>query len=82
MSDVLNTLDYFDLKNFVPNVKCKTIIGIGLLDKFAPPYGELVIYNTINAQKKLFIYPNLGHEVDPSLGNYKGRWLYDNLGVF
>jgi cephalosporin-C deacetylase-like acetyl esterase/glutamate formiminotransferase len=82
MAQVLNTLDYFDLKNFMPAVKAKVIMAMGLLDNFAPPNTELAAYNNIPGEKKLFIYPNLGHEIDPSLGNIKGKWLYDNFHMY
>ena len=82
METVLHTLDYFDLKNFTPNIKCKTIFAMGLLDKFAPPQTEIVAYNKIDSNKLLFIYPNLGHEVDPSLGNITGKWVYENFRIY
>ena len=82
MSNILNTLDYFDLKNFTPTIRAKTIFGMGLLDNFAPPYTELVAYNSIPAEKRLFIFPALGHEIGTSLGNYKGKWLYDNFHMY
>ncbi len=80
--EVLNNLDYFDLKNFVSGLKCKTLIGIGLLDPIAPPTGSVSVYNNITAGKKLFIYPELGHEVGDQFSKYAGKWLFDNLGIF
>jgi cephalosporin-C deacetylase-like acetyl esterase len=82
MEPLLKNLDYFDLKNFAPAIKCKTIIGMGLLDVYALPTTELVTYNKIDTNKALYIYPNLGHEVDASLGNIKGKWVYDNFGIY
>jgi cephalosporin-C deacetylase-like acetyl esterase len=82
MENVLKTLDYFDLKNFTPNVKCKTIFAMGLLDKFAPPNTEMAAYNKIDSNKLIFIYPNLGHEVDPGLATLTGKWVYENFRVY
>ena len=79
---VLTTLDYFDLKNFTPSVHAKTVMAIGLLDNFAPPNTEMVAYNELMGDKKMFIYSKLGHEVDESLGNFKGTWLYTNFHMF
>lgn len=79
---VLKTLDYFDLKNFMPTVKAKSIMAIGLLDNFAPPNTEMVAYNALPGDKQMFIYSNLGHEIDQSLGNFKGKWLYANFHMF
>lgn len=75
-NNMLNTLDYYDLKNFVPNLKCDVVTGIGLLDQYAPPYPSMAMYNAIPTKKKLFIFPNLAHEVGPEIGNYVGKWMY------
>ena len=82
MESVLHTLDYFDLKNFMPSVRAKSIMAIGLLDNFAPPNTELVAYNALPGDKQMFIYSNLGHEIDQSLGNFKGKWLYTNFNMY
>ena len=74
--DILNVLDYYDLKNFVPNIKCEATVGIGLLDQYAPPFPSMVMFNEIPTKKKLFVFPNLAHEVGPEIGNYVGRWMY------
>lgn len=82
METVLKTLDYFDLKNFTQNIKCKSIFAMGLLDKFAPPNTEIVAYNKIDSNKLLFVYPALGHEVDPGLGAITGKWVYENFRIY
>ncbi|OCX54614.1 hypothetical protein BEL04_10310 [Mucilaginibacter sp. PPCGB 2223] len=82
LDQVLNTLDYFDLKNFSDNIKVKTVVGIGLLDNMAPPTAELSMFNNIPANKKLFVFPNLAHDIGPEVGNYVGKWVYDNLKIY
>lgn len=82
MSRILNSLDYYDLKNFAGNVQCKAIIGISLLDNLAPPYNEYVMLNNLKNQYKLFVYPNLGHEVPPPLFQYLSNWMMDQFGLF
>jgi cephalosporin-C deacetylase-like acetyl esterase len=78
---LMNNFEYFNLKSFVPNIQCKVVVGIGLLDPLVPPTNELIMYNNIKTPKKLFIYPNLTHEVGPELFQYKMRWMVDNLGL-
>jgi len=78
----LDTWDYYDLKNFVQNIKCPTIVGIGLLDNFIPPEAEMYMYRNIKAPKKIFIFPNIAHEVGPEMGLYVGRWVYDKLDIY
>ncbi|RKR82198.1 cephalosporin-C deacetylase-like acetyl esterase [Mucilaginibacter gracilis] len=82
METVFKTLDYFDLKNFASNIHCKSTFAMGLLDEFAPPPNEIVAYNKIDFEKLLFIYPNVGHDVDPSLWSFAGKWVYDNFDIY
>jgi cephalosporin-C deacetylase-like acetyl esterase len=82
LNRILDNLDYFDLKNFVGDIKCKTLVGIGLLDNLAPPHTEMPAYNNIQANKKIFIFPNLGHQVGDTFGSYTGKMVYDNFGIF
>jgi len=83
MEKIFATLDYFDLKNFSNNLKCKSLIGISLLDNLAPPANEYSMLNNIpDGKYKLFVYPNLAHEVPPSLFTYLSNWMMDEFGVF
>ncbi|RYD91439.1 MAG: hypothetical protein EOP54_22420, partial [Sphingobacteriales bacterium] len=79
---LLDNMDYFDLKNFSPNLECKSLIGISLLDNLAPPYNQYTMLNTIKGEYKLFVYPNLTHEVPPSLFTYLSSWMMDEFGMF
>ena len=79
---LLNNLQYYDLKNFTYNLHAKSLIGISLLDPLAPPYNEYVMLGNIKAKYKLFVYPNLGHEVPPSLFSYLSSWMMDEFGLF
>jgi cephalosporin-C deacetylase len=79
---IFATLDYFDLKNFVPKLKCKTILGMSLLDPLAPPYNVLTMYNGLKAPNKLFVYPNLTHEVPKEYTVYETLWMMDNLALY
>ena len=83
MDKILTTLDYFDLKNFSDGLKCESLIGISLLDNLAPPPNEYAMINNIQSKKyKLFVYPELAHEVPPSLFEYLSKWMMDRFGIF
>jgi cephalosporin-C deacetylase len=82
LNTLLNNLDYYDLKNFAPKVKCKSLIGISLMDNLAPPYNEFVMLNNLTNDNRLRVYPNLAHEVPPSLFKYLSSWMMDEFGLF
>jgi cephalosporin-C deacetylase len=82
MPEVLNTLDYYDLKNFAPRLETRVLIGMGLLDPLAPPYNTMVMFNNIPGKKKLKVYPDLTHEVPPQHTMFESLWMMDNLGMY
>ena len=82
MDKVLDNLDYFDGKNFAMNINCPTIMGIGLLDPFAPPNNEFATYNLIPGKKRIMVFKDLGHEISEKYKNLEGRWMRDAFALF
>jgi len=82
MDKVLQNLSYFDTKNFASELKCPTLIGMGLLDPIIPPNNVYIDYNNVNSKKHLIIFRDLGHEVGKPYKNYEGRWMRDTFGLF
>ena len=82
LDKVLQTLNYFDARNFASEIKCPTLIGMGLLDPIIPPNNVYIDYNSITAKKHLIIFRDLGHEVGINYKNYEGRWMRDTFGLF
>jgi cephalosporin-C deacetylase len=68
--NVLETLNYFDLQNFMPGIRCPVLYAVGLLDPFCPPGPQIAAYNKMSpavlAKSDLYIFPKLGHEVPES----------------
>lgn len=82
MAKVLDNMDYFDVKNFATNLTCPTIMGIGLLDPYAPPNNEYAAYNNIKGNKRLMVFKDLGHEISQSYKDLEGRWMRDSFALF
>ena len=82
MGKILNNLDYYDGRNFAANVKCPFIMGIGLLDPFAPPNNEFATYNLIPGRKRIMIFKDLSHEISPKYKDLEGRWMRDAFALF
>jgi len=79
---VLANLDYFDGKNFAPNVTCGLIMSIGLVDPFAPPPGEFVTYNNLVCKKRIVIFKDLGHDASPLYLKLEQSWFHDEFALF
>jgi len=82
MDKVMKNMEYFDTKNFATNLTCSTIMGIGLLDPYAPPNNEYAAFNNIPGKKRILVFKDLGHEVTETYKNLEGRWLRDTFGLF
>jgi cephalosporin-C deacetylase-like acetyl esterase len=82
LEKILNNLDYYDGRNFAVNVKCPFIMGIGLLDPFAPPNNEFATYNLIQGRKRIMIFKDLSHEISPKYKELEGRWMRDAFALF
>ncbi|MFD0751970.1 alpha/beta fold hydrolase [Mucilaginibacter calamicampi] len=82
MDKVLGNLDYFDVKNFMPNITCSVLMGIGSLDPFAPPANEFAAYNNIKSNKRMMVFKDLAHEISQSYKDFEGRWMRDTFALF
>ena len=82
MEKVLSNLDYFDGKNFASNLTCPSLLGIGLLDPFAPPNNEFAAYNVMQGRKRIMVFKDLGHEISPKYKDLEGRWMRDAFALF
>jgi cephalosporin-C deacetylase len=82
INKVLDNMDYFDVKNFAANLTCPTIMGIGLLDPFAPPNNEYAAYNNIKPSKRIMVFKDLGHEISVAYKELEGRWMRDTFALY
>ncbi len=79
---VIHNMEYFDTKNFATTIKCPTLLGLGLLDPYVPPGNGYAVYNSLNTDKKVMVYKDLGHEVSQKYKDYEGAWMRDTFGLF
>ncbi|MFH0759476.1 MAG: acetylxylan esterase [Bacteroidota bacterium] len=59
---VHETSRYFDVANFVPNIKCPVLVGVGLLDETCPPEGILAGLNQLTGPREVMILEKSGHQ--------------------
>ncbi len=53
---------YYDVANFIPNIKCPVLVGIGLLDETCPPEGILAGLEQLTGFKEVLLLPGSGHQ--------------------
>lgn len=69
-----NTLSYFDNLNLADRISCPVLMTVGLRDAICPPSTIFAVYNRLEADKELRVYPYGGHESFPSHHEQKLRW--------
>ncbi|WP_454803467.1 acetylxylan esterase [Mucilaginibacter phyllosphaerae] len=82
LKKVLSNMDYYDAKNFAARITCPMIMGIGLLDPYAPPFNEYAAYNVVPGKKRIMVFKDLGHEISQSYKDLEGRWMRDHFALF
>ncbi|MFD2865783.1 acetylxylan esterase [Mucilaginibacter antarcticus] len=82
LDKVLDNFDYFDVKNFAPNIKCRFIMSIGLLDTFVAPTNDYTVFNAMTTNKKIMVFKDYGHDVSPLYIQLETAWMHDQFGLF
>ena len=72
-------LGYIDIQNIAKRVKAKVFWTIGLMDTVCPPSTQFAVYNKINSDKEMVIYPDFGHEGIADVGDANMKFLMENL---
>ena len=82
-AEVLNSLSYFEVQNFVPLINCPILLGVGLLDPLAPAVTTIGVFNklkpAVQKESELYTFPGLAHEVSMRHNRFKSLWLYEKL---
>lgn len=61
-SAVRSTLDYFDILNFAPHVRCPMQINLGMRDDVCPPETGFALYDVLQSPKVLHTYDGCAHD--------------------
>jgi len=74
------TLSYFDAMNFAPEIKCPTMMSVGLVDTVCPASTIFAVFNhMLSERRELSIYPGMGHESLNVHHEKKIRWATEYL---
>lgn len=73
---VHETSRYFDVVNFARQVKCPTLVGLGLVDTTCPAPGVFAAFNQLRGPKEVAVMPQAGHGGDHSAyGKRSEAWF-------
>ena len=72
--EMYDTLSYFDNLNLCKDIEAKTFISVGLRDTCCPPSTVFAVYNHIQSEKEIDVYPFYGHDAGIALA-YQEKML-------
>lgn len=77
----LDTLAYFDPINLVENIKCPTLVNIGMKDETCPYPTVMPVFEKIPGVKAVYVYPDLTHSPCTDFNAHAMNWLRRYLGA-
>ncbi|PRO65625.1 alpha/beta fold hydrolase [Alkalicoccus urumqiensis] len=70
-------LSYIDVQHLAPWIKGEVLMGTGLMDTICPPSTQFAVYNRIEAEKNIVLYPDFTHEALPGMHDKIWTFLMD-----
>ena len=58
---VVETARYFDIMNFAPAIRAKSLVAIGLMDTISPPFGIFAAFNQMQGAKEAIAMADSDH---------------------
>ncbi|MCH8279191.1 MAG: acetylxylan esterase [Chloroflexi bacterium] len=81
VSQMLETLRYFDAVNFAGWIKCPMAVGIALEDEICPPETSYAAYKALAGPKDLWLFPDSGHGNAHDYPAKETAWLENQIRV-
>jgi len=77
---IKKNLTYFDIINFSHNIGCPALFITGLKDTISPPECVMGLFNNVQGEKTIEVYPDGGNEAGGEPQRLKAvNWLIDSI---
>lgn len=73
--EIFTRLGYIDVQNLAKRINAAVYMFTGLMDNTCPPSTQFAVYNKIQSEKKVFFYPEFGHEELPDSSEIILEWF-------
>ena len=82
-AQIWDTVSYFDVVNFAPQVTCPVLLSTGMKDDICPAPATLAMAEYISGSVELAVYENAAHEAGTAYPHAvrKAAWIAEQLGV-
>ena len=74
-TQMLETLAYFDCLNLAGDIRCPTLVNIGMRDETCPYRTVMPVFERIPGPKALLVYPDLAHSPCTDFNAHALDWL-------
>ena len=73
--ELFKLLGYIDVQNHVKNINAEVLMFTGMADNICPIWLQFATYNKVKTNKKVYFYPDLGHDYLPESEEITLRWF-------
>jgi len=73
--ELFRRLGYIDVQNLAPRIKGKVLMAASIRDDVCPPSTQFAVYNKIESEKNIAVYPDFSHESLPGFSDRAFQFL-------
>ena len=81
----LQNFSYFEIQNFIPQIKCSVLMAAAFKDALAPASTVFSGFNKLNPKvrqkSEIYTFPNLAHEIPDVHNLFKTIWMTEKLAT-
>lgn len=81
--DFLQNFSYFEVQNFVPNIRCTVLMAACFRDALAPPPTVFYAFNKlhpwVHQNSEIYTFPEFAHAIPDVHNLFKNTWMYEKL---
>ena len=76
--EIFKRLSYVDIQNLAARIKGKVQMAVTLRDNICPPSTQFAVYNKIESEKQLYVFPDFGHDFLPGQDDRTFQFFLEN----
>jgi cephalosporin-C deacetylase len=81
--DFLQNFSYFEVQNFVPNIRSTVLMAACFRDALAPPptifYAFNKLHPWVHQNSEIYTFPEFAHAIPDVHNLFKNTWMYEKL---
>ena len=81
IEEFFERLGYIDVQNLAGRITGSVTMITCLMDEICPPSTQFAVYNKLNSEKRMILYPDYGHDRLPDQADMALTWFMRRFGI-